>query len=138
VWNESVATLQKHKIWVKSTDLTAWRAQYDWLRAGSSVAQQQIMREFATKRAKSKGRRKFKADRKTLPSLNYVRTGFSVKDGRLKIAGGHIIPVVWSREFPSSPTSVRIYRDTLGHWYASFVVEREINVPPQTEKNDWH
>jgi transposase len=29
---------------------------------------------------------------------------------------------VWSRGLPSDPTSVRVYRDSLGHWYASFVV----------------
>ncbi|MEV6346299.1 hypothetical protein, partial [Actinoplanes sp. NPDC051851] len=26
---------------------------------------------------------------------------------------------------PSDPASVRLYRDSLGHWYASFVVRRE-------------
>jgi putative transposase len=35
------------------------------------------------------------------------------------------IPVVWSRELPSQPSSVRVYQDSLGHWYASFVVRRE-------------
>jgi putative transposase len=32
------------------------------------------------------------------------------------------IPAVWSRELPSRPSSVRVYRDPVGHWYASFVV----------------
>jgi putative transposase len=35
---------------------------------------------------------------------------------------------VWSRELPSEPTSVRVYQDSLGHWYASFVVRRVIAV----------
>jgi putative transposase len=34
------------------------------------------------------------------------------------------VPVVWSRDLPSEPASVRVYRDSLGHWYASFVVTR--------------
>jgi len=33
--------------------------------------------------------------------------------------------VVWSRELPGEPSSVRVYRDSLGHWYASFVVQRD-------------
>jgi putative transposase len=32
---------------------------------------------------------------------------------------------VWSRELPSAPSSVRVYQDNLGHWYASFVVSRQ-------------
>jgi putative transposase len=40
-------------------------------------------------------------------------------------AGGIDIPVVWSRDLPSTPSSVRVYRDSLGDWYASFVVRRE-------------
>jgi len=44
--------------------------------------------------------------------------GFAVKDGRLCLAGRLSIPVVWSRELPSEPSSVRVYRDSIGHWYA--------------------
>jgi putative transposase len=33
---------------------------------------------------------------------------------------------VWSRKLPSQPKSVRVYRDNLGHWYASFVVTRNV------------
>ncbi|WP_241228317.1 RNA-guided endonuclease InsQ/TnpB family protein [Corynebacterium hylobatis] len=43
------------------------------------------------------------------------------------------IPVVWSRELPSEPTSVRVYQDSLGHWYASFVVRREVEPAPEVE-----
>jgi len=39
---------------------------------------------------------------------------------------------VWSRPLPSTPTSVRIYRDALEHWYASFVVETEAEPYPET------
>ncbi len=40
------------------------------------------------------------------------------------------MPVVWSRELPSEPTSVRITQDALGHWYASFVVRRDVTAAP--------
>ncbi len=56
------------------------------------------------------------------PTLNYTRRGFRLRDGRLHLAGGIAVTVVWSRDLPADPTSVRIFRDSLGHWYASFVV----------------
>lgn len=79
---------------------------------------------------------RFKAAKKTLPSLNYTLRGFSIKSGRLKVAGGVSVPVVWSRELPSTPSSVRIYQDAVGWWWASFVVEtpQEKNTPHAEEK----
>ncbi|MFD6675333.1 RNA-guided endonuclease InsQ/TnpB family protein [Rhodococcus zopfii] len=74
---------------------------------------------------KGRGRPGFKARKKTLPSLEYTRRGFRIRDGRLVLPKGVTIPVVWSRTLPSDPSSVRITRDSLGHWYASFVVTRE-------------
>jgi len=62
--------------------------------------------------------------------MNYVKTGFSIKDGRLLLAGGLSCVVVWSRELPSEPTSVRVSRDPEGHWNASFVVEIEVEELP--------
>ncbi|MEU4423289.1 transposase [Actinoplanes sp. NPDC024001] len=43
------------------------------------------------------------------------------------------VAVVWSRELPCDPTSVRVYQDNLGHWYASFVVRREIAAVPDAD-----
>jgi len=64
--------------------------------------------------------------RKTsLPTLEYTLRGFSIREGRLRLPNMVSVPVVWSRELPSAPTSVRVYQDSLGHWYASFVVRRE-------------
>ncbi|MEU6012460.1 transposase, partial [Streptomyces sp. NPDC047453] len=39
---------------------------------------------------------------------------------------------VWSRPLPAEPSSVRVYRDHLGHWYASFVVPAPIEPLPPT------
>jgi putative transposase len=125
VWNQAVEQLHVSGEWVRDEDLTIWRREHDWLRQGSVVAQQQMLRNFRAKRAKGKGRKKFKSAKRCLPSLNYTRRGFAVKDGRLCLAGGLRIPVVWSRELPSDPSSVRVYRDRIGHWYASFVVRRD-------------
>ncbi len=35
------------------------------------------------------------------------------------------------RELPSAPSSVRVYQDNLGHWYASFVVSRQAGAAPE-------
>ena len=40
--------------------------------------------------------------------------------------------MVWSRELPAAPSSVRVYRDSLGHWYASFVAPAEAQPLPAT------
>jgi putative transposase len=118
----------------------------NWLSEGSSVAQQQLVRDFSKSRKKAlldrknkitatkrHGLPRYKKRDKALPNLNYTRRGFSLKQhpgtGRLVLAlpGGVTIPVVWTQELPSEPKSVRVYRDSLGHWYASFVVEIDLD-----------
>jgi putative transposase len=140
VWNQAVARLNEYGEWVRDDALTGWRREHQWLRDGSVVAQQQVLRNFRAKRAKGKARRKFKSGKRSLPSLNYTKRGFAVKGGRLCLAGGLSIPVVWSRELPSEPSSVRVYRDSIGHWYASFVVRRGDQTLPVCDHSigiDW-
>lgn len=114
-----------------------------WLAEGSSVAQQQIVRDFAAARTtallelknkvparRRRGLPRFKKKQVALPSMNYTRRGFSLKSGRdgrvrLVLPGKISIPVVWSSALPADPSSVRVYRDSLGHWYASFVVDAD-------------
>jgi putative transposase len=74
----------------------------------------------------------WKKKREALPTLNYTRRGFRLKDGRLRLAGGIVLSVVWSRDLPGEPSSVRVYRDSLGHWYASFVVRAEVQPLPES------
>lgn len=148
LWNGAVEKMRsgdRVSLGSLSKELTAKRAEMDWLREGSQVAQQQELRTFA--RAydhafKVRGRRKprFKSARKTQPSLEYTQRGFSVREGRLILPKGVSVPVVWSRDLPSEPTSVRVYRDNLGHWYASFVVRREVGPAPEASGSigiDW-
>jgi putative transposase len=40
--------------------------------------------------------------------------------------------MVWSRDLPAEPSSVRVYQDSVGHWYASFVVAMEVQPLPET------
>jgi putative transposase len=125
--------------------LTALRARDAWMREGSQVAQQQTLRTFAQAlnqsfKVKGRGRPVFKRRKTTPPSLEYTTRGFTLKDGRLRLPGGVSIPVVWSRELPSPPSSVRVTRDCLGRWYASFVVRREVTPAPEADGGigiDW-
>ncbi|MCX4691446.1 transposase [Streptomyces sp. NBC_01408] len=123
--------------------LTGWRGAQEWLRAGGSVPQQQVIRDFAKSRAKAlkdikarlpmrrrAGMPRFKKKSVADPTLNYTRRGFRLKGGRLCLAGGISLRVVWSRELPAEPSNVRVYRDSLGHWYASFVVQAALQPLP--------
>ena len=148
LWNECVR-LQRdgHRPTMKmlGAELTAARSRAPWLREGSQVAQQQMLRSYDQAlrhsfQVKGRGRPTMKSRRRTPPSLEYTKRGFSIRDGRLVLPKGVSIPVVWSRELPSEPTSVRVYRDSLGHWYASFVVRRERDELPEVEGGigiDW-
>ncbi|MFB7790713.1 RNA-guided endonuclease InsQ/TnpB family protein [Streptomyces sp. NPDC056086] len=152
IWNECVARSKKAFADGETCGparldktLTEARAGNAWLREGSSVPQQQIIRDFGRSRAKAlkdikaglpmrrragmPGHKKLKDSG---PSLNYTRRGFRLKDGRLHLAGGISLTVVWSRQLPAGPSSVRVYRDSLGHWYASFVLPAEVQPLPRT------
>jgi putative transposase len=161
VWNECVAMSRKrHHANTSRPDgaakvtcgpaeldkmLTEARAAMAWLRDGASVPQQQIIRDFAKSRTKAQkdikarlpqqqraGMPKPKKKREALPTLNYTQRGFRLKDGRLHLAGDIALTVVWSRDLPAAPSSVRVYQDAVGHWYASFVVATEVQPLPTT------
>ncbi|MET8011195.1 transposase [Streptomyces sp. NPDC005271] len=159
IWNECVAksrVLHAHNRAHPDNNLTCGPAQLDkmltearaelpWLREGASVPQQQIIRDFAKSRSKAlkdiekrlpvkqrAGMPRHKKKREANPSLNYTTRGFRLKDGRLHLAGGVVLTVVWSRGLPAEPSSVRVYRDSTGHWYASFVVATETQPLPET------
>ncbi|UGQ42656.1 hypothetical protein OCS65_08835 [Rhodococcus aetherivorans] len=123
LWNEAV---HQHKAGGRPTfgklakQLTEARKRSSWLRDGSQVAQQQTLRTYAQALEASftvqgRGRPRDKSRKTTSPSLEYTRRGFRIRDGRLVLAKGVSIPVVWSRELPSDPSSVRITRDSPGH-----------------------
>ncbi|MFF3871860.1 RNA-guided endonuclease InsQ/TnpB family protein [Streptomyces sp. NPDC001978] len=161
VWNECVAKSKETHLWNKNRPegaekrtcgpaqfdkmLTEARTRTPWLREGSSVPQQQIIRDFGKSRAKAQkdikdplpmarraGMPKWKKKREALPTLNYTKRGFRLKGGKLYLAWGIVLTVVWSRELPAAPSSVRVYQDSIGHWYCSFVVPAEVQPLPET------
>jgi putative transposase len=148
LWNEAVRQQQtRHKptLCKLSKLLTEARGRLTWLRDGSQVAQQQSLRNYTKAlehsfTVKGRGRPKFKKQKTALVSLEYTVRGFTIRDDRLRLAGRISIPVVWSRELPATPSSVRVYRDSIGHWYASFVVRRDTDTLPEADGKigiDW-
>jgi putative transposase len=148
LWNEAVhqqKSGRKPTLCKLSKPLTAARAELPWLRDGSQVAQRQTLRTYMLALDHSytvKGRRKpvIKWRKTALPSLEYTVRGFSARAGRLCLPKGVTVPVVWSRDLPSEPSSVHVYRDSLGHWYASFVITRETGPAPDAAGSigiDW-
>ncbi|MFI5889780.1 RNA-guided endonuclease InsQ/TnpB family protein [Actinoplanes sp. NPDC051513] len=139
LWNEAVhqqKARRKPTLCKLSRLLTTARGRNAWLREGSQVAQQQTLRSYMSAldssfKVKGRGLPKAKKRKKALPSLEYTTRGFRIKDGRLCLPGKVTIPVVWSRELPSEPSSVRVHQDNLGHWYASFVVRRDVTPAPE-------
>ncbi len=152
VWNQCVAESKKaHQAGQTcgyaelDKQLTGWRQQQDWLAAGSAVPHQQTVRDFAKSRAKAlkdirnrlpmrarAGFPTFKKKQLAAPTLNYNRNAFRLVDRVLFLAKGVVVRPVWSRELPTAPSSVRVYRDSLGHWYASFVVKAQAEPLPVT------
>jgi putative transposase len=148
LWNEAVhqqKTGRKPMRGKLQKLLTEARKTNGWLRDGSQNAQANILGTYAVAldhsfKVKGRGRPSLKRRRDTLPSLEYTRNGFSLKDGRLRLPKGTTIPVVWSRDLPSEPTSCRVYQDSLSHWYVSFVVRRDVEPAPPAEGRigiDW-
>lgn len=152
IWNECCARSKKAYVEGETCGparldkmLTESRTANAWLREGSSVPQQQIIRDFAKSRAKAlkdikarlpqqqrAGMPKYKKKHATRPTLNYTKHGFRLKGGRLHLAGGVVLTVVWSRELPAEPSSVRVYQDPVGNWYCSFVVPAKEQPMPKT------
>jgi putative transposase len=148
LWNEAVHQQKSGRkpTFVRlSKLLTEARSQFVWLRDGSQVAQQQTLRTYGLAlnhsfNVKGRGRPKVRKRTEALPTLEYTTRGFSIKDTRLRLPGGVSIPVVWSRDLSSEPKSCRVYQDSIGHWYVSFVVCREKAALPAVDGGigiDW-
>lgn len=127
-------------------ELTDWRSRFEWLAEQPSVPEQQILRDLYRAiaafydKANPAGRPRFKSRKSGFATARWTRRGFAVSGSglgrpgdRLQVAtaAGRIgLRVVWSRPLPSAPTSVTIYRDVAGRWWASFVVRVEVPAQP--------
>ena len=107
-----------------------------WLSGPSNVVLQQSVRDldqaFRNWWASLKGKRKgpkvrpprFKK-RRCAQSIRFMSHVFRTGEQTLTLSKIGIVPIEWSRDLPSAPSSVTVIRDASGRYFASFVVEVE-------------
>lgn len=122
-------------------ELTDWRGRFDWLAHVPRAPQAQVLRDldaairafYDPKRPNRRPRFKRKG---SYSSAQWAgRTTFKIEGQRLTVSapGGRItVRMVLSRPLPSTPRSVRIFRDAAGHWWASLPVDVAAEDAPAT------
>ncbi|WP_337193389.1 RNA-guided endonuclease TnpB family protein [Actinomadura rayongensis] len=111
-------------------------ADREWLGEVSSVVLVQALADlhvvyrnfFDSVTGRRKGPRvaapRFKSRKDSRQAIRLTRNGFSVRrNQRLYLAKIGEIRVRWSRDLPSDPSSVTVFRDAAGRYFASFVVD---------------
>ncbi|MEO0704136.1 MAG: RNA-guided endonuclease TnpB family protein [Cyanobacteria bacterium J06649_5] len=102
-----------------------------WLSSVSVVPLQQSVQDlgvafnhwFSALKGQGKARFPWFKKRSHTQSARFTKRGFSLSDGKLVLAKMGAFKVKWSRQLPSSPSSVTILKNTAGQYHASFVVE---------------
>jgi putative transposase len=144
VWNLAV---EQHAHWhpgrkgapgylEQCRQLTAARAEHDWLRAGCQMVQQQALRDFAhavaafLDRANPAGRPSWrKVGRDEGFRIVAVRPGqvrrLSRNTAEVWVPKAGWVRFRWSRAVPSGVKSYRVTRDRAGRWHVAFAV-----IPP--------
>ena len=120
-----------------------------WLAEVSAVVLQQALADactayrnfFASIRGARKGRKvgapRFRSRKDRAQSIRFTKAArFRVlPNGRLRLPGVGDVPVRWSRDLPSEPSSVTVTVDAAGRYHASFVVEApDAPLPPTSQE----
>ena len=112
--------------------LTEWKRseELSYLGEVSSVPLQQALRHLQTAFANFFGKQarypRFKSRKKSRPSAEYTKSGFTWRDGQLTLAKmREPLAIVWSRSLPegSEPSTVTVSRDAADRWFVSILVE---------------
>jgi putative transposase len=105
-----------------------------WLGEVSSIPLQQSLRDldqayanfFKSCKGERKGKKlkppKFKK-RKSKQSARFTDNGFRVNQHSVYLPKIGNLKIVWTREFPSQPSSVTVIKDSADRYFLSFVVE---------------
>jgi putative transposase len=116
-----------------------------WLTEVSSISLQQSLRDleqaysnfFKSCQGERKGKKvkppKLKK-RKFKQTARFTDNGFKVNQNSISLAKIGEIKIVWSRELPSSPSSVTIIKDRSDRYFASFVVDLTPQQLPPSDK----
>lgn len=121
--------------------LTQWKQDpdTDWLYEVSNVALQQGLQHLQQAYVNFWGKRarypSFKSKRKSKASATFTTSGFSWRDGQIRLAKcAEPLDIVWSRPLPedAAPSTVTVSRDASGRWHISILVEEAIEALPVT------
>ena len=118
-----------------------------WLAGVSSVVLQQSLADlnaayrnfFASVTGKRKGptiqppRFKSRKDRRQTIRFTANARFRVLPGGKLRLPKIGDVPVRWSRDLPSAPSSVTVIMDAAGRYFASFVVQAEAGALPRAE-----
>jgi putative transposase len=116
-----------------------------WLVEPSNVVLQQSLRDldqayrnwWASLKGKRKGAKvkppRFKK-RRGAQSVRFMSHVFRTGDRTLTLSKIGSVPIEWSRDLPSDPSSVTVIRDASGRYFASFVVDVEPTPLPPNGK----
>lgn len=143
VWNDALAICKRSEKNPSSGDLQkrvitqAKRTEErGWLSDVSNIPLQQSVADlgvafknfFDSLKGKRKGRKvgypRFKK-KMGRQSARLTRGGFSLKGDKVYLAKIGTVKPIWSRELPSTPSSVTIVKDCANRYFLSFVVEVE-------------
>jgi putative transposase len=148
VWNRALAQRteayferQERTTYVQAARwITEWKQAEETAFLGdiSNVALQQALRnqerafiEFFAKRSKYP---RFKCRRSGKAAATFSVPAARIKNGELWLPKFvEPLRVQWSRELPSSPSSVTISRDAAGRWHVSFICESAPGLAPKTD-----
>jgi putative transposase len=141
VWNDALAESKKGKFpgfnsLCKTLTLSKKRVDREWLNDVSSVALQQSLKQldvayknfFDSSKGKRKGKKvgqpRFKK-RIGLQTATLTKAAFSISGKSVYLAKVGDVNPIWSRDLPSSPSSLTIIKDAANRYFLSFVVEVE-------------
>jgi putative transposase len=139
VWNLAV---EQHAHWQpgrssapgygeQSRQLTEARVEFEWLRAGSQVVQQQALRDFAQAETQSfRGTHRRPTWRKAGRDEGFRWVGvrpehvrkLNRRTGRVWVPKVGWIKFQWSRAVAKGVKSYRVTRDRVGRWHVAFAV----------------
>ena len=152
VWNDALAIckqaekLPSNNDWQKLVITQAKKTtEREWLSDVSSVPLQQSVADlgiayknfFDSLKGKRKGKKvgtpRFKK-KTNQQSARFVKTGFSIQGEQVYLAKIGNVKPIWSRELPSSPSSVTVIKDGANRYFLSFVVEvKPVNIDAKNQ-----
>ncbi|MGB3695499.1 MAG: RNA-guided endonuclease TnpB family protein, partial [Spirulinaceae cyanobacterium] len=153
VWNDALAICKQSEKLPKNGDLQKTcitqakkTVERIWLSEVSSTALQQSIADlgvayknfFDSCKGKRKGRKvgypKFKK-RTSDQSARLTRGGFKLTGEKVYLAKIGDIKPIWSRELPSTPSSVTVIKDCADRYFVSFIVEINPSKLPDNNKS---